>query len=263
MNTRAVGIIDSGLGGLSIWHAVREQLPCESIVYLADHAYLPYSEKSTAQIRKRIIILIDYLLKKSVKIIIIACNTATVAGIEYYRKVYPQIPIIGVVPVVKTAATLTKTNTFAVLSTEYTAKSQYQQQLIQQFAPNCNVFSVPCSSLIQYVEKGETDSVHITDIVSKALVPLLPQNIDVVVLGCTHFPFLHSHIRMIVGTNVHVIDSAPAVARHTDRILTHNRSLNSVKNIMLAFITTGDALTVSRAASLLLHQHLYFTHETL
>lgn len=263
MNNSMIGMIDSGLGGLSIWKSIQSLLPNESIYYLADHAYLPYSNKSSPLIKRRVVTLINFLLHKNVKIIIIACNTATVAGIAYYRQIYPHIPIIGVVPVIKTASALTKTKTFAVLSTDFTAKSGYQKKLIHQFASDCSVHSIGCPDLVQRVEKGETESSHITTILKKTFKLFPIRKIDVLVLGCTHFPFLRSCIRDIVGSGVQIIDSAPAVARHTERILTQNDTLNRTKKVHYEFVTTGKDESISWFASKLLHNHIQFTYAKL
>jgi len=263
MNDDMIGMIDSGLGGLTIWKSVKSLLPQESICYLADHAYLPYSGKTSFFIKKRVLLLIKFLLKKNVKIIIIACNTATVAGITYYREAYPQVPIIGVVPVIKTAALMTKKKAFTVLSTEFTAKSKYQKNLIRQFASDCTVDSIGCTDLVERVENGDTESHQITKILIKVLQHVSIKNVDVLVLGCTHFPFLLPRIRAIVGSGVEVIDSAPAVARHIKRVLTQNNAMNRSKNVHYDFVTTGDEVFVSKVASKLLRSHVQFTHAKL
>ena len=131
MNNAPIGIFDSGSGGLSIYQSVAALLPRESVVYLGDHAYLPYGDKSTDFIKKRGVQCIDFLVSQKAKLIVVACNTATVAGIEYFRTVFPDIPIVGVVPVVKTAAAVSETKYFVVLSTPFTAGSTYQKELIR------------------------------------------------------------------------------------------------------------------------------------
>ncbi len=263
MNDDMIGMIDSGLGGLTIWKSIKTLLPQESIWYLADHAYLPYSNKTSTVIQKRVLHLIKFLLKKNIKIIIIACNTATVAGISYYREAYPHVPIIGVVPVIKTAALMTKKKAFIVLSTEFTAKSEYQKKLIRLFASDCTVHNIGCADLVERVEHGDTESHQIIKKLKKILQHVSSKNVDVLVLGCTHFPFLRSSIRAIVGSGVEVIDSAPAVARHTKRVLTHNNALNRSISVHDNFITTGDAVFVSKVASKLLQRHVQFTHAKL
>lgn len=260
MKNYVIGMIDSGLGGLSIWESVHSLMPKESICYVADHEFIPYGEKSIPFIKKRIIALIGYLTANRVKIIVIACNTATVAGIGYYRKIYPDIPIIGVVPVIKTAAGLTKTKRFAVLSTDFTAKSAYQNKLIRQFASDCRVYTIGCSDLVMLVEKGKTQLRDISKMLKQPLQYIKKNSIDVLILGCTHFSFLRDRIRDIVGSEVQIIDSAPAVARHVERILAQNGLLNNTNHTHYTFLTTGREASVDIIASKLLNRHVKFEH---
>lgn len=246
-----IGIIDSGLGGLSIWKSIRAILPHESLLYIGDHGNLPYSKKETEFIRDRVICLIRFLLQKKAKMVVVACNTATVAGIDYYRKIYPQIPIIGVVPVIKTAAQLSKKKSFAVLSTTFTSESDYQKELIQAFARDCTVYNLGCPNLVSFVEKGKISGIEIEHELRMLLDPV-KEDIDVIALGCTHYPFLEDQIRGIVGKNVQILDSGGAVARQVERILEHNKSLAKTKNPLDAFFTTGDEEKVTSVATKLL-----------
>lgn len=252
MDTRPIGIFDSGSGGLSIRKSVVSLLPRESIVYLGDHKYMPYGEKTKSAIQKRAISCIRFLVSKNVKLVVVACNAATVAGIDVYRKIFADIPIIGVVPVVKTAGSLSKTKRFAVLSTPSTARSVYQKHLIEMFATNCTVFSVGNSLLVKLIEEGKSDTPRIRRILESILQPLLQKHVDVIALGCTHFPFLRPVIEEIVGPNVMVLDSGQAVARHVKRILEHEHITAPSKNPTHRFFTSGDPEKVSKVASQLL-----------
>lgn len=185
--------------------------------------------------------------------IVIACNTATTAGIDLYRKQFPEIPIIGVVPVIKTAQSLTKTNSFAVLSTSSTAKSAYQKNLIRIFASRCTVFSLGNSQLVAMIEEGKKDTNEVRSLLERILKPLAKKNIDVLVLGCTHFPFLRFVIQDILGPGVAVLDSGDAVARHVKHILEQEQGLSDAgKQPVYSFFTTGDVKKVSAVASDLL-----------
>lgn len=252
MDTRPIGILDSGSGGLTVQECIAALLPSESIIYVGDHANMPYGEKTKSMIRDRATTCIRFLLSRDVKLVVVACNAATVAGIDMYRNMFPNIPIIGVVPVVKTAATLSRTKRFAVLSTPSTARSVYQKHLIKMFAISCKVFSVGNSLLVKLVEEGKTDTPHIRRILKRILQPLLKEHIDVLVLGCTHFPFLKPVIEEIVGPDVMVLDSGQAVARHVKRILEHERITALGKNSMHSFFTSGDPENVSKVTSRLL-----------
>lgn len=254
-----IGILDSGLGGLTIWREIRQQLPKESTIYIGDHAYLPYGGRSVRVIRQRVKYLITFLLKKGAKLIVVACNTATVAGIDTFRSWFPSVPIIGVVPVVKTAASLTKTKHVAVLSTPNTAASSYQERLIKSFADGCTVENIGVPDLVSLIEAGEADGRE-TAILHRFLDPLKKRNIDVIALGCTHYPFIKDAIRNIVGDEVAIIDSGGAVARHTARILDANRLRALGAKPYTVFYTTGDAKNVTRIASKLTGEHIKFIY---
>lgn len=245
-------MFDSGSGGFSVWQAITDVLPKESVIYIGDHRCIPYSTKTRKEIRIRACKLIEFLLTKQVKLIVVACNTATIAGITYYRKKYPQIPIIGVVPVVKTAAEISKTRKFAVFSTVSTAKSSYQKKLISQFAGDCTVYSIGNSTMIELIEKGKHETEEMTAILQRILSPVIKKKIDVLVLGCTHFPFVIPCIKKIIGNLITILDSGHAVARHVKRILEANKTMVCQKDkAMYHFYTTGESDHVSAVASLL------------
>jgi len=254
-----IGILDSGLGGLTIWKEIEKQLPNESILYIGDHVYQPYSGKSVRVIRQRVKRLITFLLERQAKLIVVACNTATVAGIDVYRRWFPTVPIIGVVPVVKTAATITKTKHIAVISTPYTAASRYQKWLIQSFANGCTVENIGVPDLAAIIEQGKTGG-RGTAILHRYLDPITKKNIDVIALGCTHYPFIKETIQTIVGKGVAVIDSGGAVARHAARILDANGLRVLGSKPYTEFYTTGDAKHVSRVAAKLMEEPMDFTY---
>jgi len=240
MDTRSIGLIDSGCGGISIALSIRRLLPAESLLYIGDHAHAPYSDKSTEAIQKRAVACIRYAVEKDVKIIVIACNTATVAGIDAYRKIFPSIPIIGVVPVIKTAVAKTKNKKIAVLSTKYTAESAYQVSLIKQFANGCDVLSIGTSTLVRAVEKGKLGVEERKNILLPLLEQVKEHACDVVVLGCTHFPLIKQEIGQILGGQIEIIDSSDAVARQVEKILMHNMVQTTATNHVDKFMTTGD-----------------------
>ena len=248
MTDNPIGILDSGLGGLTIWREMRRALPQESTIYIGDHAYQPYGNLSTVTIRYRVKKLIQFLLKEKAKIIVVACNTATVAGIDRYRRWFPGLPIIGVVPVIKTAVCVTKTKRVAVLSTPNTAASVYQKYLIATFAGDCTVENIGVPDLVSLIEKGATDT-QVKSFLRHFFKTKNMKGVDVIALGCTHFPFVGDKISEIVGIGVSIIDSAGAVTRHTARILDANRLRASGPKPYTIFYTTGDAQSVSRVAS--------------
>ena len=260
MDTRPIGIIDSGSGGLSIWKAIISLLPNESTIYIGDHAHLPYSNRTKEFIRTRVVTLMRELIKRHCKMCVVACNTATVAGIDWYRKQFPSFPIVGVVPVIKTAALLTKTNHIIVLSTLFTAKSAYQKKLIQTFASDKKVFSIGSAKLVTFIESPENTDKAVQEELKDMIKPFLSYPIDVVVLGCTHYPFIRDQIRQLFGSNVSVIESGDAVARQVERILI-NMKCKMIKNKpKYIFITTGEANLVSTVVSKLLKQKTVVEH---
>lgn len=259
MKDAPIGILDSGLGGLTVWREIRRELPWESTIYVGDHAYQPYSHRSTQNIRRRVRRIIEFLLAKHVKLVVIACNTATVAGIDQYRLLFSHVPIIGVVPVVKTAAAITKTKHIAVLSTPYTAASSYQKRLIQTFANGCRVENIGVPELASLIEAGGGDSEQ-RNIIHQTLDPLKKKNIDVIALGCTHYPFVKHLIQRIAGSRVAVIDSGGAVARHTARILDANTLRSDTGTPYTIFYSTGNAKDVTEVARKLTGQALTFTY---
>lgn len=262
MNSASIGVFDSGSGGLSIWQAIHELLPRESFVYVGDHANAPYGNKSTEFIRQRVAKAIEFLISKSCKLIVIACNTATIAGIDYYREKFPAIPIIGVVPVIKTAASLSHTKHFVVLSTDFTAESQYQKDLIGAWAKDCSVVSLGSSTLVPLIEEGIITGAKVNKELRRIFDPIKHTTYDVIALGCTHYPFIRKALRIVVGDKAHIIDSSGAVARQVQRILTMRNDL-SKGPARETFTTTGDAEKVQAVFHQLLARQKQITHVTL
>lgn len=254
-----IGIMDSGIGGLTIWREIRRQFPHESTIYLGDHANRPYGKKSAQQIRDRVVRVIAFLIGKGAKLIVVACNTATVAGIDLYRRQFPNVPIVGVVPVIKTAVQLTRTGCFAVLSTPFTQKSRYQRWLIQTFAGRYRVTNVGCPDLGTMIEEGANDK-QVKNLLTGILRSFPSQRIDVIVLGCTHYPFVIDTIRDVVGDDVVIIDSSGAVARQVGRILDSEALRSQGRKPYTEFYTTEDALRVSRVATKLLGTRVRFAY---
>jgi len=262
MDTRPIGIIDSSSGGLSIMAAIQSLLPHESIVYIGDHKNAPYSDKTRTFIRSRSMALIQKLIRQNCKLCIIACNTATVAGIDMYRKQFPGFPIVGVVPVIKTASAITKTNNICILSTKFTATSTYQKNLIHEFACNKKVFSLGSSKLVTYIESTKNETENITKELKKMCKTIDKKSIDVVVLGCTHYPFIAKIVSDFFGTSVSVIDSSMAVARQVGRILDKNNSCSD-GTAVYQYCTTGNVKKVTQVMSRLLTSPIVVEHLTI
>jgi glutamate racemase len=240
MNNNPIGILDSGLGGLTILKAITKELPHESIVYAGDSANTPYGSKSESEMYLRAKQIVEFLLSKNVKIIVIACNTITVNNVHRLREEYPHLPIIGTVPVVKTAASVTKNKRIGILSTTSTAQSDYQKKLIEDFASDCIVFNQGTDELVPLIEKGEQDGEEMKRVLKKTLSTFQKEGIDTLVLGCTHFPFVEKQMGDILGSQVKLLDSGGAIARQVKRILTENNSLAEETEPFLHVFTTGN-----------------------
>lgn len=254
MDNRPIGVFDSGVGGLSIWRAIRRLLPQESLIFLADSGHVPYGEKSTAELHDLTGRIARFLLSQDVKIIVVACNTATVHAIGYLRETFPEIPFVGVVPVVKTLARRTRTGTIAVLSTPATAQSPYLAGLIEEFAPDKRVINVGCDGLENMVEAGQVGTRATTALLERHLEPVRGSEADVVGLGCTHYPFLRGRIKRMLGDGVRLYDPSRPVARRTREVLRARDALAENARPQHRFYTTGDASVFAQVASRLLRR---------
>jgi glutamate racemase len=227
LKNRPVGILDSGVGGLSILEEIRRQLPHEDILYFADSGNCPYGVRPPSEIRDLAESAAIFLLEQGAKALVIACNTASTAAVAYLRLKWPDLPIVGMVPAVKPAALMTSTGTIGVLATEATGKAPVLLDVIDRFASDVNVLIAAPPGLVEAVEAGQADSPATAEILKQAVEPMLEQGADALVLGCTHFPFLRPALEKIVQGRMHLIDSGEAVARQTVRVLQTADLLNS------------------------------------
>ena len=236
-----IGVFDSGVGGFSILRAIRQELPEESLIYLADQAHVPYGPRSLEQVRAFSEGITRFLLSRGVKIIVVACNTASAAALHYLRGEYPLVPFVGMEPAVKPAAEHTRSGVVGVLATPATFQGALYASVIERFANGVTVLQSNCPGLVMEIDAGNLDTPRVREILEEALQPMLAQGIDTVVLGCTHFPFVIPTIEEVVGPKVRVIDPSPAIARQVKRLLKVNRLLNlSSKSTEVQYLTTGD-----------------------
>jgi glutamate racemase len=243
---RPIGILDSGVGGLSILEEIRQQLPHEDILYFADSGNCPYGVRPPSEIRDLAESAAVFLLEQGAKALVIACNTASTAAVAYLRQKWPGLPIVGMVPAVKPAALMTSTGTIGVLATEATGKAPVLLDVIDRFASDVNVLIAAPPGLVEAVEAGQADSPATAAILKQAVEPMLEQGADALVLGCTHFPFLRPALERIVQGRMHLIDSGEAVARQTVRVLQAADLLNpQAKAGHLTCFTSAD-LELSR-----------------
>ena len=236
-----IGIFDSGIGGISVLRAIREQMPEESVIYFGDQGHIPYGPRPMEQIRDFSEAITRFLLEQGAKIIVVACNTASAAALKYLREKFPKVQFVGMEPAVKPAAEHTQTGKVGVLATPATFQGALYASVVERFANGVELFQNTCNGLVQQIERGNLDSPETRRILEDALLPMLEKNIDTVVLGCTHYPFVIPLIQRIVGENVRVIDPAPAVAKQTERLLEAKRLRNdSGSRGNLTFYTSGD-----------------------
>lgn len=215
---RPVGVFDSGVGGLSVLREVRRELPEEDLVYIADSAYAPYGDRSTEFLQRRSSEIVAFLLEQGAKAIVVACNTATGAAIETLRPAF-AVPFVGIEPAVKPAAKTTKSGVIGVLATAGTLASRKFSRLLAEHGRDVEVLVQACPGLVEEVEKGELAGPKTRSIVEQCVRPLVEGGADVIVLGCTHYPFVDAVIRDVAGPGVTVIDPAVAVARELRRVL--------------------------------------------
>lgn len=236
-----IGVFDSGVGGLSVLRAIRERVPQESVVYFGDQAHIPYGLLSMEQIRNFAEAITKFLLAKDAKIIVVACNTASAAALKHLRTKFPEVQFVGMEPAVKPAAEQTRTGKVGILATPATFQGELYASVVERFANGVEIFQNTCNGLVQQIEQGNLTSIETWKILLDALAPMLKQNIDTVVLGCTHYPFVIPLIQQIAGENVRVIDPAPAVARQVERLHEAGgmKSQSSVRGIIKLY-TSGD-----------------------
>ena len=222
-----IGIFDSGVGGMSVLDAIHRLLPHEALLYCADSHYAPYGERDDEYIINRSVAVCDWLLQNQIKALVVACNTATAQTIQQLRHIteHMNLPLVGIEPGVKPAALLSKRRIAGVLATASTLKSQRFQALLMRHAGDCHFVCVAGNGLVDAIEAGDTSSPALMALLEKYLDEILDAGADTLVLGCTHYPFLEQAIRRIAGEYLTVIDTASAVARQLERLLSGRQLL--------------------------------------
>lgn len=239
MVNKAIGVFDSGVGGLSIFLTLKKLLPQESFIYLADQKNCPYGEKTRERIKSLSYKNTQFLLDRGSKLIVIACNTATTAAIDFLRKKFPKVSFIGVVPVVKPAAEQSLTGHFVILSTQATQKSQYLKQLISKFTKNKVIYNLSCPGLAEIIEKGKAKGKKINNLLKKYLKSALKDaKVDILATGCTHYPFARGVIVSLFPQKIKFIEPSLAVAQQVKRIL-KEKNIFSERRRSDKFFTTG------------------------
>ena len=239
MDSRPVGIFDSGVGGLSVLRYFQQFAPHERVIYFADTDYFPYGPRPAAEVRKRSFAVTDRLLRSDVKLIIVACNTASAAAIEDLRQAFP-VPFVGMVPGVKPAASASRSGHVAILATPGTLDGDLYARVVDEFGGRAKISSVPGTGLAEIVEAGETHSPGARVAVRRALGLEIAAGADTVVLGCTHYHFLADDI-LAEFPGVSIIDTSEAVARRAVQVLAEADALApESQEGELDLIVTGD-----------------------
>src|SRR4030088_2727485 len=220
---RPIGVFDSGVGGLTVLKAIRERLPLESTIYVADLLHFPYGPRYQDEVRGFAIDIIRYLESRDVKIVVIACNTATAAALNQARELF-EVPIVGVIsPGAQAAVESTKNNRIGVISTEGTMRSQEYLHAIKEIDPMVGVYQKACPELVEIVEAGEADSPRAEQVLRDDLADIVRLGADTLVLGCTHYPLLKPAIERGYPGRFAIIDSATTTAAKVERHLDHSR----------------------------------------
>ena len=239
------------MGGLSVLRHIQRLLPNENILYLADQAHVPYGPRSLAEIRHFSEEISRFLIGREAKIIVVACNTASAAALTPLRAIFPLVPFVGMEPAVKPAAHSTRSGKVGVLATESTFASPRYAQLMSRFAQGVEVLEDPCRGLVSLIEAGHISTYETEQLLRSVLRPMFGFGVDTLVLGCTHYPFIQPVIESIVETYakempISIIDPAPAVARQTATVLSHQQILApSEQRGSLRLYTSATAQTLA------------------
>jgi glutamate racemase len=244
-NTNSIGLFDSGVGGTSIWKEIQQLLPNEDTIYLADSKNAPYGKRSQEEIIQLCYKNTDFLLEQNCKMIVVACNTATTNAIKELRAKY-TIPIVGIEPAIKPAAKLSKTQTIGILATKGTLNSELFNRQVESFT-EIKIIEQIGHGLVELIEKNQIDTLEMNNLLKSYLEPMIASNIDYLVLGCSHYPYLIPAIKKIIPKHIKIIDSGEAVAKQTQAILEKNNlANNSNKKGMALFYTNGDVQVLQK-----------------
>jgi len=248
--TGAIGVFDSGVGGLSVLRHIREVLPNERLIYVADSGHVPYGNKSREYIEARSFTITRFLQQQGADAIVIACNTASAAAAATLRK-QCNIPIIAMEPAVKPALAASRNGIVGVIATTGTLASARFAALLERYAGEGEIITQGCPGLVEQVENGELNSPKTRALIERYTEPLLARGADTLILGCTHYPFIAALISDVVGNNIALVDTGAAVARQLQRRLQTELPDRLSSNAAAEFFTSGDAVKASQIMSML------------
>ncbi len=246
----AIGVFDSGVGGLSVLQHIRQALPHERLIYVADSGHVPYGDKSPSFIEQRSHALTRFLIEQGADAIVIACNTATAAAVASLRSQF-SIPIVGMEPAIKPAVAATQSGVVGVLATVGTLESARFAALLERYAGEVEIVTQGCLGLVEQVELGELDSAKTRALIERYTAPLLARGADTFILGCTHYPFLATLIHEVVGDDIVLVDTGAAVARQLQHRLLTELPQRASGDSSEQFFSSGDAVQASHIMSAL------------
>ncbi len=246
-----IGVLDSGVGGLSVLKEIQQRLPHEDLIYVADQANLPYGPRSLAEVQQFTEGITRFFITQGVKVVVIACNTASAAALYHLRATFPEMPFVGMEPAIKPAARDTQTGVIGVIATAATFQGELYASLLDRFAQNITVVTRPCPELVTLAERGAPFTDADVEFVRTLLAPIHNAHADQLVLGCTHFSFLKPVLQAALPQNLAIIDPAPAVARQVERVLTE-KNLHARGTGHTVYYTTASADRLREQMTLLL-----------
>jgi glutamate racemase len=245
---KRIGVFDSGVGGLSVLRELRRALPGHALHYVADSGHAPYGERDEAHVIDRSMRVVSHLVEHGAQAVVIACNTATAAAVSQLRATWPQLPFIGVEPGIKPALALSRNGRIGVMATAATLSSDKFQRLVVTHGAGKFIQLQACVGLAAAIERGELDAPELLALIDAHCRPLREADVDTVVLGCTHYPFVQAAIQGALGAHVHIVDTAVAVARHAATLLATPAAMLQPAGGEVLLETTGDVSQLERFA---------------
>jgi glutamate racemase len=254
-----IGVFDSGIGGLWILKHLQSKLPQNNYIFFADQGHVPYGERSMEEIRAFSEKISQFLVEKDCKIIVIACNTASAAALLYLREKFPETIFVGMEPAIKPAVEITHTKKVGVLATPATFQGELYNSVVERFASDVEIFQNTCPGLVKQIEKGELKTIETRLILERALLPMLEKNIDIVVLGCTHYPFVIPLIKEIIGDSIKIIDPTGAIVKRVEMLLKGKKNFalkDKIGKKDIEILTSGNTDDMGIISSKLLSNNI-------
>lgn len=249
--SKQIGIFDSGVGGLSVLLEIRKTVPWARLIYVGDQVHVPYGRRSIADIQGLSAGIVKYLEARECNLVVVACNTASAAALSYLRERFPALEFVGMEPAVKPAASLSRSKVVGVLATPATFEGKLFASVVERFGGGLNILTSTCPGLVECIEAGDVAGERPQQILSAALIPMKRDNADVIVLGCTHYPFVAPLVRQIMGEGVRIVDPAPAVARRVADMGEDPEGSDAGLVGSVEYRTTGDVKLFAATAELL------------